>query len=128
MEITINLFGSPDSPSVQLGTTIKPVEDFYGDGPLMAFLVSIPHCIFNSIYAVAEKEGLKLKCRVRARYVLDEKFLKTGIYRFTKIILEVSSQDCDEEDLRDLVAKVKMECPIYLSFMDRMEIQVLKGE
>ncbi|BCS92977.1 OsmC family protein [Metallosphaera javensis (ex Sakai et al. 2022)] len=93
----------------------------------MAFLVSIPHCIFNSIYNVAEKEGMKLKCKVRARYVLDEKFLKTGIYKFARIILEVSSQDCDEEDLKDLINKVKTECPIYLSLMDRMEIRAVKG-
>ncbi|MCG3109270.1 hypothetical protein L3N51_01560 [Metallosphaera sp. J1] len=127
MEISINLFGGPDSPSAQIGTTVKSVEEFYEDGPLMAFLVSIPHCIFNSIYNVAEKEGMKLKCKVRARYVLDEKFMKTGIYKFARIILEVSSQDCDEEDLKDLINKVKMECPIYLSLMDRMEIRAVKA-
>lgn len=39
----------------------------------------------------------------------------------------MSSQDCDEEDLKDLINKVKMECPIYLSLMDRMEIRAVKA-
>ncbi|AWR98739.1 OsmC family protein [Metallosphaera hakonensis] len=129
MDISIILFGNVENPLVQVGTSIRKIKEIYEESPLMAFLVSIPHCIFNSINSVLEKEGIGMKCRIRTRYFLDQSFLRTGIYKFSKISIEVIGFGCDYDELKEVVEKVKRECPIYLSFMDRMEvIPVLGGQ
>ncbi|MFP3205380.1 MAG: OsmC family protein [Metallosphaera yellowstonensis] len=122
MEISLTLFGDEESPRVQIGSNVRNASDLYLESPLMAFLTSIPHCVFNAVLSVSRKEGITLRCRVRAKYVLDDGYLKVGDYVIRKVILEVEGGGCSKDELKEVVEKVKRECPIYLSFRDRMEI------
>ncbi|WP_338604154.1 OsmC family protein [Sulfolobus tengchongensis] len=124
MEISFTLSGDLENPMIELGGKISRAKNLYQESPLMAFLVSIPHCIANMTDNIAKKEGIPLaSCKIIARYVLDEKAIMFGNYIFKKIIIEVHSKGCSEDELKELIEKVKRECPIYLSFRDKIEIE-----
>ncbi|MDT7861386.1 MAG: OsmC family protein [Saccharolobus sp.] len=124
MEISLSLTGDLENPIIEFGGKISRAKNFYQEGPLMAFLISIPHCIATMADSIAKKEGITLSsCKIIARYVLDEKEMFLGNYVFKKIIIEIYGKGCSEEELKELIKKVKRECPIYLSFREKIEIE-----
>jgi uncharacterized OsmC-like protein len=122
MEFNVNLYGDVENPLVEIPGKRGRANELYSESPLYAFLISIPHCIATMFQSIAKEEGIKVKtCKVRAKYDLDEKALILGKYIIRKITIEVYG-DCDKDELDELVEKVKQNCPIYLSFNDKIVV------
>jgi len=123
MELTITLYGNPNNPQVEIGKNVSKANDIYVKSPLMAFLVSIPHCIYLVTSEINERKGMELEFKVIARYQLDNLAIFTGNYVFEKIIIEICGKDCKEDYMEDLLQIVKNSCPIYLSLKDKVELK-----
>jgi len=90
---------------------------------LFAFLVSIPHCIREAFESVCKREGIKVKdCRIKAVYELDEQQFMLGYPVIRKIRIYISNKGCTTEEINEMINKVKKECPIYLSFKEKIDI------
>lgn len=123
MELTISLQGNPDNPIVEIGNNKITGKEAYNKGPLYAFYVSIPHCIFKMVNEILQSENREINVIVRARYKLKEKLMYLlGQMVIDKIVIEIVADSDDDEYLSSLVEKVKTNCPIYLSLKDRMSI------
>ncbi len=130
MELTITLSGNPQNPDVLIGREKRKAIELYVRGPLMAFLVSIPHCIYLASAQLAESKREDAEVEVVARYQLDPVAMFTGNYVFEKIVVEVCCvKNCDGEFVKWVAEGVKVNCPIYQSLRDKMEIEydVKKG-
>jgi uncharacterized OsmC-like protein len=122
MELTITLYGSPNNPQVEIGKNVSKANDIYVRSPLMAFLISIPHCIYLITNEINERKGNNFEYKVVARYQLDNLAIFTGNYVFEKIIIEICSKKCKKDYMEELLEIVKNSCPIYLSLKDKMEL------
>ncbi|BFH74566.1 OsmC family protein [Sulfurisphaera javensis] len=123
MEFNISVLGDLENPIVELPGRRARAEEIYKESPLFAFLVSIPHCVAVAFESVAKKEGIKVKnCKVRASYELDEKQFMLGYPVIKKIKIYIHNEGCTEEELNEIITKVKRECPIYLSFSEKIDI------
>ncbi|MCY0882861.1 OsmC family peroxiredoxin [Acidianus infernus] len=122
MEFIINLYGNSENPLVEINGKKYTADRLYKEGPLYAFLLSIPHCIITMFEHLAKKEGIQVKvCKVRSTYYLDDSLLLLGKYVIKNIKIEIYG-DCSKEELNELVEKVKQNCPIYLSLSDRIQL------
>ncbi|MBP1358125.1 MAG: OsmC family protein, partial [Sulfolobus sp.] len=119
----ITLSGDFNNPDVELPGRKSKADKIYVESPLFAFLISIPHCIAEAFESVARREGIRLKdCKIKAVYELDEKQFMLGYPVITKVKVYVSSKGCTKEEMEEILSKVKKECPIYLSFKEKIEI------
>ncbi len=122
MEFIINLYGNSENPLVEIHGKKFTINELYKEGPLYAFLLSIPHCIITMFDHIAREEGIRVKsCRVRSTYYLDNSLLLLGKYAIKSIKIEIYG-DCDKEELKEIIEKVKQNCPIYLSFSDKIQV------
>ncbi|BFI77028.1 OsmC family protein [Sulfurisphaera ohwakuensis] len=123
MEFSISLYGDFENPTVEIPGRIEKASKLYLEAPLYAFLISIPHCIAEAFESIAKKEGIKIKdCKVRAVYEIDEKQFMLGYPVIKKIKVFIYNSGCTSEELEEMIRKVKRECPIYLSFSEKIEI------
>ena len=123
MEFSISLSGDFDNPEVELPNRKTKADELYSESPLFAFLVSIPHCIGEAFESVCKREGVKLKdCKIKAVYELDEKQFMLGYPVIRRIKVYISNKGCTIEEIKEMINKVKKECPIYLSFQEKIEI------
>jgi uncharacterized OsmC-like protein len=122
MEFIINLYGNSENPVVEIHGKKYSINELYKEGPLYAFLLSIPHCIITMFEHLAKKEGIQVKvCKVRSTYYLNDSLLLLGKYAIKNIKIEIYG-DCSKEELNELVEKVKQNCPIYLSLSDKIQL------
>ncbi|MBW9140108.1 MAG: OsmC family peroxiredoxin [Candidatus Aramenus sp.] len=122
MELTITLSGNPQNPDVTLGKEKRKAIELYARGPLMAFLISIPHCIYLASTQLAESKKEDAELKVVARYKLDPIAMFAGNYVFERIVVEICAAKCDEEFAKWIAEGVKENCPIYQSMKEKMEI------
>ncbi|WP_236753113.1 OsmC family protein [Acidianus sp. HS-5] len=122
MEFIINLYGNSENPQVEIYGKKSTINELYKEGPLYAFLLSIPHCIITMFQHIAKKDGIQIKtCRVKSTYYLDDTLLLQGKYVIKSIKIELYG-DCEKDELNELVEKVKQNCPIYLSLKDKIQV------
>jgi len=123
MEFSITLYGDFDNPYVEIPGRKTKADKLYLESPLFAFLVSIPHCIGEAFESVCKREGIKVKdCGIKVVNELDEHQFMLGYPVIRKIKIYISNKGCTTEEINEMINRVKKECPIYLSFKEKIDI------
>jgi len=74
MKIEFSINSAFNNLDVELPNRGTKADQLYVEGPLFAFLFSIPHCSEGAFESICEREGVKPKdCKIRADYELNEK-------------------------------------------------------
>jgi len=106
IEFSINLaFNNLD---VELPNKGTKADQLYFEGPLFAFLFSIPHCSQGAFERICKREGVKAKdCKIRADYELNEKQFMLNHLVIRRIKVHISSMGCRIDEIKERINKVK---------------------
>ncbi|BBG24282.1 OsmC family protein [Sulfuracidifex tepidarius] len=123
MKLTLVLKGDKE-PEVDFGGVIRSLMDMYQQGPLFAFMVSIPHCMFVMTKQVCFMNDLKPSLvKVESTFVIDdEKKRNEGKTVIQKVVVSIELQGLSLDQTKKVVDEVKEDCPVYNSFPEKIEI------
>ncbi|WP_054838161.1 hypothetical protein [Sulfuracidifex metallicus] len=72
MKMTFTLKGGVN-PEVEIGGVTRSLRDMYDQGPLFAFMVSIPHCMFVMARQVCFMNDLKPNSvEIESTFIIDD--------------------------------------------------------
>ncbi|AWR96718.1 OsmC family peroxiredoxin [Acidianus sulfidivorans JP7] len=126
MELVITLEGNSENPRVELGNISLTAKEAYSKGPLYAFYISIPHCILMITNEFLQRENKLFNFKIRARYKLKEDIEYLGNFVIDTINIDIITDYNDEKFLENLINIIKTQCPLYLSFPDKINISCNK--
>ncbi len=123
MKMTFSLKGDKE-PIVEIAGVTRPLMDMYQQGPLFAFMLSIPHCMFVMAKQVCFMNDLKPSLiEVKSTFFIDDfKKQNEGKTVIQKIVIGIKLEGVNEEQTEKLINEIKEDCPVYNSFPEKIEI------
>ncbi|MUN28379.1 OsmC family protein [Sulfuracidifex metallicus] len=124
MKMTFTLKGGVN-PEVEIGGVTRSLRDMYDQGPLFAFMVSIPHCMFVMARQVCFMNDLKPNSvEIESTFIIDDEKKRTeGKTVINKILVTIKLEGLTEEQTKKVVEELKNDCPVYNSFPEKIEIE-----